>query len=130
MPPILHPRSSATTALFVTTLAASFVVVGIPHVFPCPRPRKGYQDGERELDADGKPIRKKRRSGQNGRQVTAVSKAEEEMENFRRLEKEAEVVTKEAHECPVPKPTGLLGRIMGFDGEKKAQVEISASGTK
>ena len=55
MPPHLHPRSSATTTLFASTLAASFIIVGIPHIFPCPAPRRSY------LDADGNVVRQRRR---------------------------------------------------------------------
>lgn len=60
MPPHLHPRSSATTTLFASTLAASFIIVGVPHIFPCPAPRKSY------LDSEGNPVRTRRRRRDSG----------------------------------------------------------------
>ena len=53
MPSHLHPRSSATTTLFASTLAASFIIVGIPHIFPCPAPRRAFSDSSvRSIPAD------------------------------------------------------------------------------
>lgn len=43
---------------------------------------------------------------------------EEEAALFRELQREAEILEKadrEARECPVPKPTGMLGRLLGFE---------------
>ncbi|KAG6986749.1 hypothetical protein G7Y79_00073g098480 [Physcia stellaris] len=42
--PSLHPRSRLTTSLFTSTLLLSFLVVGMPHILPCPRPRVEYSD--------------------------------------------------------------------------------------
>jgi hypothetical protein len=40
---------------------------------------------------------------------------------FRQFQHEAEMLEKEAHACPVPKPGGVLGRILGFQQDKKNQ---------
>ena len=174
MPPHLHPRSSATTTLFASTLAASFIIVGIPHVFPCPAPRKGY------LDAEGNVTQRRRRrrtpeheegstddgveghERQSGKEdaptfgldkelksllgmagmgnsdregtppemsgkgeVRARAEEEEEEEEvrmqFQDLKDEAVVREREGRECPVPKPKGKIGELLGFgrDGQRK-----------
>ncbi|KIW20990.1 hypothetical protein PV08_01569 [Exophiala spinifera] len=150
MPPHLHPRSTATSTLFAGTLLASFVVVGIPHLFPCPRPRRGYADTEIQFDEDGKPVRRVRRQRGDGQPVSTAEQIsdlkrtttqpqpraprkgladlknlEEEAALFRELQREAEMLEKadrEARECPVPKPSGILGRFLGFEDKKVAAV--------
>jgi hypothetical protein len=150
MPPHLHPRSTATSTLFAGTLIASFVVVGIPHLFPCPRPRTGYADAEIQFDDEGRPIRRTTkgkisdtalRSSAQGRSCLVSDKSlqqqsqntrkgltqsknlEEEAALFRELQREEEVLEKEARECPVPKPTGLIGRLLGFE-ERRVAVSV------
>ncbi|KAH0848475.1 hypothetical protein AYO21_00744 [Fonsecaea monophora] len=166
MPPHLHPRSTATSTLFAGTLLASFIVVGIPHVFPCPRPRTGYAtDSARiELDEDGNPVPRRRqvrptdnlppskvspdqrasRIGQEGQQqqqpqqpprkspqalqkgLAASKNLDEEAALFRELQAEAELLEKEARsarECPVPKPRGWVGRILGFEEQSQRVVD-------
>ncbi len=166
MPPHLHPRSTATSTLFAGTLLASFVVVGIPHVFPCPRPRTGYaaDAGRIELDEEGNPVRRRQarpgdkpstgtalldqstsQAEQQQQQqqppphprkaphalqkgLTASKNLDEEAALFRELQAEAEMLEKEARsarECPVPKPRGWVGRILGFEeqGRKLADKE-------
>lgn len=151
MPPHLHPRSAATSTLFAGTLLASFVVVGIPHIFPCPRPRTRYADSAPQFDQDGRPIQRQRtrrklvsseetpadssastQADDSSRQIprtqTSPSRApvrlaqerdlEEEAALFRELQREAEALEHEARECPVPKPRGLLGRVLGFNENK------------
>ncbi|KAK4155800.1 hypothetical protein C8A00DRAFT_41635 [Chaetomidium leptoderma] len=39
-PPHLHPRSRMTSSLFATTVVASFLVVALPHLLPCPAPQR------------------------------------------------------------------------------------------
>lgn len=144
MPPHLHPRSTATSTLFAGTLLASFTVVAIPHIFPCPRPRRAYADVERQvqLDSEGRPGRRKRRKSDveapqenppalAGGVPQAPSTAEpkpkdllhiaDEAAIFRHFQAEAEMLEKEAHECPVPKPGGVLGRLLGFQQDGKAK---------
>lgn len=106
-------------------------MVAIPHVLPCPRPRRAaYQDSEIIYDAEGKPLRKIKRSKQSKEQHTrsgdeasaTVAKGktfEEEVELFRQLEAESEIKKEAAkdRECPVPKPRSVFQKLMGRDGE-------------
>jgi cytochrome c oxidase assembly factor 2 len=130
MPPHLHPRSTATSTLFAATLLTSFIVVGIPHVFPCPAPRKGYSDSPRQIrDADGNIIAAKENALSSKHQSTSqpsCSKSlQEEAQVFKMLQQEAETLEKEARECPVPKPRGFVGRILGFQEQKQSMVETT-----
>jgi cytochrome c oxidase assembly factor 2 len=154
MPPHLHPRSTATSTLFAGTLLASFTVVAIPHLFPCPRPRRAYADAERQLDSEGRPAvrRKRRKSDEQQEQSTEVPRVSprepaqptlmttaaagrgdnalapsrerkdsvlgDEAALFRQFQEEAKILEKEARECPVPKPGGVLGRLLGFQQDK------------
>jgi cytochrome c oxidase assembly factor 2 len=103
MPPVLHPRSRTTLSLFTTTLALSFVVVALPHMLPCPVPHRKrlYADGKSsEMDAQSRRRRKSQPQSQS------------------------EI---DQRECPVPKPSGLVGKILGFksnDREKPMAVKI------
>jgi cytochrome c oxidase assembly factor 2 len=167
MPPHLHPRSSATTTLFASTLAASFIIVGIPHIFPCPAPRKGY------LDAEGNVVRKRRRRrkesdgvgvadeiqvvGRGGELGAADAQSalsgelksllgsakvgadssslrretrksggggsedEDVRALFREMKEEAAVRESERRECPVPKPRGKIGEMLGFGRDGRAR---------
>jgi cytochrome c oxidase assembly factor 2 len=121
MPPHLHPRSRLTSSLFATTLFASFFVVALPHALPCPAPRVLYAD-------DGTPIPRKRRRrpavclNENQSDETTESKdlvkpGVGEVEGDADVESEMEGeggkrIAK--RECPVPKPPGILGEILGF----------------
>merc|ERR1711881_573212 len=86
MPPALHPRSSMTLSLFV---------VGLPHLIPCPVQPQAYADA-------GTPIPRRRRR----REVDS------EGENGEANVMRDQPVSRE-RECPVPKPTGLVGQILG-----------------
>lgn len=122
MPPHLHPRSRSTTSLFAATLLASFFVVGVPHIFPCPAPRRTLADSEMMITADGQQvqrIRRKRRKfedapdqlGTIAGQTPQV--VDEEVSTFLQMEEEAERMAKVGRECPVPKPGGIIGEILG-----------------
>jgi len=103
-PPHLHPRSRTTSSLFATTLVLSFFVVVLPHVLPCPAPRVVLADGVM-IDANG---RRRRRKNPD------EMEAKNGMVHFRDMgdEKDAPVVPK--RECPVPKPGGVVGELLGF----------------
>lgn len=112
MPPHLHPRSRLTSSLFATTLFASFFVVALPHVLPCPAPRTIlYAD-------DGTPIPRKRRrrpvvcgnGATDGPAVEENSEVDGDVED-EGLEGGKRVVQRE---CPIPKPGGIMGEILGF----------------
>ncbi|KUJ16205.1 uncharacterized protein LY89DRAFT_545105, partial [Mollisia scopiformis] len=100
MPPHLHPRSRLTSSLFATTLFASFFVVALPHALPCPAPRVAYAD-------DGTPQNGKRR---RRRKCSEKEESGDEVE----AGGEEHRVRKSKRECPVPKPGGIVGKILGF----------------
>ncbi|KAI0430606.1 hypothetical protein F5Y09DRAFT_225918 [Xylaria sp. FL1042] len=113
MPPHLHPRSRMTSSLFATTVAASFLVVGLPHILPCPAPRVAYADA---ASPDGSRRRTRRRS----QQTTEVKDGIAQFEGVSHSESEgaeASTITSTAprakRECPVPKP-GVIGQLMGL----------------
>ena len=125
MPPHLHPRSRSTTGLFAGTLLASLLVVGIPHVFPCPAPRRTFADSEVVVTADGQQIpraRRRRRKDIETLESTekhrpshpASPSDDDEVSMFLQMEEEAQNLTQVSRECPVPKPKGVLGQLLGF----------------
>lgn len=124
MPPHLHPRSRSTTGLFAGTLLASLLVVGIPHVFPCPSPRRTFADSEMIITADGQQVprirRRRRKDVEMGADApvpdhpTPSGAMDEEVSTFFLMEEEAEKLAQVGHECPVPKPKGVLGQLLGF----------------
>ena len=129
MPPYLHPRSGMTTSLFTTTLAVSFLVVGVPHILPCPVNSKQFADSESDaFDADVKRARRRERkrlrqlenegkSGSEGSKVVGESnEGAQDVDTLSHLERGRR------RECPVPKPGGLIGEIMGF--RKKSGDEL------
>ncbi|KAK4204176.1 hypothetical protein QBC40DRAFT_3538 [Triangularia verruculosa] len=134
-PPHLHPRSRSTSTLFATTLVASFFVVALPHVLPCPAPRKTLADGE--LDPNSKRRRRQQREivGEDGvaRFDTVVATTPEQQEELQKLRRERrerrERERKAERECPVPKPGGILGEWLGFHKEATpVKVEVRRDG--
>lgn len=134
MPPHLHPRSRSTTSLFTATLLASFVIVGMPHLFPCPAPRRTLADSEATISPDGQRIIRRRRRKEIEQTNTfegTIShdhhphpnhrhqELDEELVKFRQMEEEADRMAKVGRECPVPKPGGLVGEILGFKQREK-----------
>ncbi|KAL1840700.1 hypothetical protein VTJ49DRAFT_195 [Mycothermus thermophilus] len=135
-PPHLHPRSRMTSSLFATTLFASFFVVALPHVLPCPAPRRAFADsGAQESGADSSdatPRRTRRRRRACDREEDGVgagglcNKVDGEVgevvefrpgsggnnEDGEAGRKGRRV--KARRECPVPKPGGILGEWLGF----------------
>ncbi|KAK2624506.1 hypothetical protein QTJ16_006456 [Diplocarpon rosae] len=114
MPPPMHPRSRLTSSLFATTLFASFFVVVLPHALPCPAPRVAYAD-------DGTPQSGKRRRRRKcaddeaeGSSTSVVKDGSTMGESIYYAEDRAE--TRGKRECPVPKPGGVVGEILGFGG--------------
>ncbi|KAL4919730.1 hypothetical protein BDW62DRAFT_32875 [Aspergillus aurantiobrunneus] len=131
MPPHLHPRSRTTTGLFAGTLVASLLVVGIPHVFPCPAPRRTFADSEMIITSDGQQIQRVRRrrrkdvdtiaQEENVLPQTPTTSAEEEVSTFLQLEEESKRFSAPGRECPVPKPTGIIGDLLGFSNRTAPQ---------
>lgn len=114
MTPHLHPRSRLTTSLFGTTLLVSFLVVGMPHILPCPAPRVNFADSDFEVPEDGR--RRRRRSSEASIEDEPSTERRNQMP-LHISEEEKAVMRKKAHECPVPKPPGIIGRVLGFQGE-------------
>ncbi|KAK6081041.1 hypothetical protein SCUP515_03183 [Seiridium cupressi] len=111
MPPHLHPRSRMTSSLFGITVAASFFVVGLPHVLPCPAPRVKLADSE--TTADG-TRRRRRRKSEAAEVKDGIAQFQSSSEDFERLATTGPT----KRECPVPKPGGVLGGLMGFSPSK------------
>ncbi|MCJ1300484.1 hypothetical protein MMC08_003281 [Hypocenomyce scalaris] len=107
MAPHLHPRSRVTTSLFGTTLLVSFLVVGMPHLFPCPAPRTQFADVE--ITEDGR--RRRRRRSATAAEADEGAVAEEAPSE---MVDEGQLLARKAHECPVPKPGGIIGEVLGF----------------
>jgi len=136
MPPHLHPRSRMTSSLFATTVVASFLVVGLPHLLPCPAPRVAYADA---AGPDGNRRRARRRSPQDTTQVKdGIAQFEDVVDPNNKSsppagsgseQTEASIVTASStaprgkRECPVPKPGGVIGELMGFKKEEKSALE-------
>ncbi|ORY65361.1 uncharacterized protein BCR38DRAFT_409070 [Pseudomassariella vexata] len=116
MPPHLHPRSRMTSSLFATTVVASFFVVALPHMLPCPAPRVKYADSERTPDGR----RRRRRRAEPAEVKNGIAQFESSNEDFDRAFK----ATKPARPCPIPKPGGVVGELMGF---KKSKTESEQS---
>ncbi|KAI0154927.1 hypothetical protein GGR57DRAFT_100327 [Xylariaceae sp. FL1272] len=116
MPPHLHPRSRMTSSLFATVVASSFLVVGLPHLLPCPAPRVALADS---TSPDGNRKRTRRRSPQ---QTTEVADG---MAQFNGVNTDVDRDTlnttapRGKRECPVPKPKGVIGELMGFKNEQE-----------
>ncbi|KAK7538117.1 uncharacterized protein J3D65DRAFT_666821 [Phyllosticta citribraziliensis] len=113
MAPALHPRSRQTVSLFTGTLLVSFFVVGLPHLLPCPVPTRAYADAPASADPNNPQRRRRRRrsaANADDETATAAGVMGAAMEDGRR-----------ARECPVPKPGGLVGKVLGFDTEGGAR---------
>ncbi|KAH8809111.1 hypothetical protein F5884DRAFT_858614 [Xylogone sp. PMI_703] len=122
MPPHLHPRSTYTSSLFATSLFASFFVVALPHVLPCPVPHVAYADSNPDATSDGttRPHRRRKRRCSN---ADSVGNEEEsaaaggamgyEKGELARRDSNGVLIMRK-RECPVPKPPGLIGEILGL----------------
>jgi cytochrome c oxidase assembly factor 2 len=94
-----------TTSLFTTTLALSFLVVATPHLLPCPVDRRVLADSSNPEALTGKRRRRKVVTEETCNDVMG----EERMR--KRLEQQTWETPK--RECPVPKPGGLIGQVLG-----------------
>ncbi|PSS00643.1 hypothetical protein BD289DRAFT_479338 [Coniella lustricola] len=122
-PPHLHPRSRMTSSLFATTLFASFFVVALPHALPCPAPRVAYADGEIIEDANGKKRRRRRVQPQE----PTIKDGIVQFDSLIQSDLVDQEGRSEKRECPVPKPGGKVGELLGF---KKADNGTSSEGSK
>ncbi|KAF2808223.1 uncharacterized protein BDZ99DRAFT_49558 [Mytilinidion resinicola] len=136
MPPALHPRSRMTMSLFSTTLAISFLVVATPHVLPCPVP------AARADAADPDRPRRRRRCQRDehgnvipGTEIQATSSGGTDAlglgEKWKEGERDVEAEVQDegtsrrvprGRECPVPKPGGLVGQILGIPKDERGEM--------
>ena len=94
-----------TSSLFATTVAASFFVVALPHILPCPVPATKFADGDVVVDENGR--RKVWRCRDRPEVKDGIAQFPSDVD--------AEYDTKRTkRECPVPKPGGMLGEWLGF----------------
>lgn len=100
-----------TSSLFATTVIASFFVVALPHLLPCPVPRAKYADGEVIVDENGRRRRWRRRD-----MTPATPQSPDGIVQFDQTTDEyADPASERSRrECPVPKPGGMLGQWLGF----------------
>lgn len=124
MPPHLHPRSRMTTSLFTTTLMVSFLVVAAPHLIPCPVDPRTLADS---ADPTGETRRRRRRrilkaEDDDDDETCAEGLSEETKRRLALRER-----LRAPRECPVPKPGGLIGTVLGVgDGEEpRGQISIA-----
>lgn len=117
MPPHMHPRSRMTASLFTTTLAISFLVVAAPHLIPCPV-------DPRTLNDSADPTRRRRR-----RKPIEVQDGESRAaEDGDALEQRSMIEERinPKRECPIPKPGGLVGQVLGMTRrDEEARGEIT-----
>jgi cytochrome c oxidase assembly factor 2 len=71
------------------------------------------------MDPDGRrKIRKRRRksthSSDQTRESEHTQEIDDEIAKFREMKEEAERMAKIRRECPVPKPGGVIGELLGF----------------
>ncbi|KAI1175046.1 hypothetical protein F4777DRAFT_551730 [Nemania sp. FL0916] len=132
MPPHLHPRSRMTSSLFATTVVASFFVVGLPHILPCPAPRVTYADanGASSPDGDGSGSSSSgRRRVVRERSPQQTAQVKDGIVQFQSTGTGGEsaasgsesTAPREKRECPVPKPGGVIGELIGLGKKEKEQ---------
>lgn len=87
----------------------------MPHILPCPAPRVEFADADFEYSEDG---RRRRKRGRPREPAVDVSGGDESFgglqEGALNTGDEMELRRKKAHECPVPKPGGVVGEVLGF----------------
>jgi cytochrome c oxidase assembly factor 2 len=92
-----------TASLFTTTLMVSFLVVAAPHLIPCPV-------DPRTLTDSADPTRKRRRR----RVADAEDSTDNDTLSDEARRKMIEDKFNPKRECPIPKPGGLVGQVLGM----------------
>lgn len=105
-----------TSSLFATTMLASFFVVALPHALPCPAPRITYADGEIIEDENGRRRRRRRVQQQSQEAQGGVV----QFNNITQQDLVDHEGTRSKRECPVPKPGGKVGELLGFKQSNKS----------
>lgn len=94
----------------------SFLVVAAPHLIPCPVDPRTLADS---ADPTGQNRRRPRRKAPEDDTCNDVLSDERQ----RRLQMEQKLASK--RECPVPKPGGLIGQVLGLKAEEQAPEPLS-----
>lgn len=87
------------------------------------------------VNEDGQPIqrgrRRRRKDAAPGLDEAMPSPTphtpDDEVSTFLQLEEEAERLAKTGRECPVPKPGGVIGELLGFPSQKDPQLHQQSS---
>ncbi|KAF2032468.1 hypothetical protein EK21DRAFT_39963, partial [Setomelanomma holmii] len=87
----------------------SFLVVAAPHLIPCPVDPRTLADS---ADPTGENRRRRRR------RLTEDDTCNDVLSEERRKQKLFEEKLSPKRECPVPKPGGLIGQVLGLKEEK------------
>ncbi|KHJ33082.1 putative alpha-mannosyltransferase [Erysiphe necator] len=97
----LHPKSRLTSSLFATTLFASFFVVVLPHILPCPasKPVAFNDDGTLRTSSN--------------RKCRIQSKEQEKDHPSEPKVVDLHIKTLEKRQCPIRKPRGILESLFG-----------------
>ncbi|KAF8538833.1 hypothetical protein BDD12DRAFT_883968 [Trichophaea hybrida] len=96
MPPALHPKSFTTASLFTTTAVFAFLVVGAPHILPCPAPKRSFAEDDDD--------ERRGKSGDGEKGGIGDTGGKEKMKKKK---------------CPVPRLGGL-----GRKEEERVKVEV------
>lgn len=91
----------------------------MPHIIPCPAPRIKFADSDYEIMEDGRR-RRRRRTTEGPVDEDSGTEIVKEMP-LHISEEEKAMMRKKAHECPVPKPPGIIGRVLGFKSEDSGE---------
>ena len=87
----------------------------MPHILPCPAPRVNFADSDFEILQDGK--RRKRRPSTETLSDDGTGVDSQMQMPLHISEEEKALMKKRAHTCPVPKPPGIIGKVLGFKNE-------------
>jgi cytochrome c oxidase assembly factor 2 len=106
-----------TTSLFTTTLMVSFLVVAAPHIIPCPVDPRTLADAP---DPTGQNRRRRRRRTPDEETCNDI------MSEQRMKKVQLEDKLNPKRECPIPKPGGLIGQVLGLKeaGEDVQKISI------
>ena len=92
----------------------SFLVVAAPHLFPCPVDPRTLTDS---ADPTGQNRKRRRRRSPEDETCNNVMSSE------RRRKQLIEEKLAAKRECPVPKPGGLIGQVLGVQNEEEDKEE-------
>lgn len=88
--------------------------MALPHVLPCPAPRRVFADGDTEtmIDANGRTLRRRRKPLDP--EVKDGVVRFDAMSSPIETSSESESEKSSGRACPIPKPGGKVGELLGF----------------